>query len=76
MPDQTDTNNAAALNAVAAAITALDPVIGRYDDLNQQKTTLESALAESQQLEKTTLDDESLVPRRRNSAAYCRPSKV
>jgi hypothetical protein len=60
MPDQTDTNNAAALNAVAVAITALDPVIGRYDDLNQQKTTLESALAESQELERVTLADESL----------------
>jgi hypothetical protein len=56
----TDPNNATALDAVAKLIDGLDRIIGRYDDLNQQKATLESALAESQTLEKKTLNDESL----------------
>jgi len=60
MPNQTDSNNAAALNAVAALIDGLDPIIGRFDDLKQQKATLEAAVAESQELEKKTLNDESL----------------
>jgi hypothetical protein len=60
MPNQTDSNNAAALNAVAALIDGLDPVIQRFDDLNQQKAELETLLVESQQLEKKTLADETL----------------
>jgi hypothetical protein len=60
MPNQTDSNNAAALNAVDKLIDSLDPIIGRYDDLNQQKATLEAALAESEELERSTLADESL----------------
>jgi len=60
MPNQTDSNNAAALNAVAELITGLDPVIQRFDDLNQQKAELETLLVESQQLEKQTLADETL----------------
>jgi hypothetical protein len=56
----TDSNNATALDAVAKLIDNLDPAIERYDQLCSQKSTLESALAESQELEKKTLNDESL----------------
>jgi hypothetical protein len=44
MPNQTDSNNAPALNAVDKLITGLDPIIGRFDDLNQQKAELETLL--------------------------------
>jgi hypothetical protein len=56
----TDPNNAAALDAVAKLIDGVDPIIGRYDDLNQRKATLETALAESEELERSTLADENL----------------
>src|ERR1700745_421727 len=60
MPNQTDSNNSAALDAVAALINNLDPIIARYDDLTQQKPKLEANLTASQELEKKTLNDESL----------------
>jgi hypothetical protein len=60
MPNQTANSNIDALNAVAALIDNLDPAIQRYDDLNQQKATLKTALAESEQLERSTLNDENL----------------
>jgi hypothetical protein len=60
MPNQTDSNNAAALDALAKLIGDLDPILGRYDDLNQQKAELETLLVESQTLEKHTLNDETL----------------
>jgi len=56
----TDSNNSAALDAVAALINNLDPIIARYDDLTQQKPKLEADLTASQELEKKTLNDESL----------------
>jgi hypothetical protein len=56
----TDCNNSAALDAVAALINNLDPIIARYDDLTQQKPKLEADLTASQELEKKTLNDESL----------------
>jgi hypothetical protein len=56
----TDSNNSAALDAVAALIINLDPIIARYDDLTQQKPKLEADLTASQELERTTLADESL----------------
>ena len=56
----TDSNNSAALDAVAALIDNLDPIIARYDDLTQQKPKLEADLTASQELEKKTLNDESL----------------
>jgi hypothetical protein len=60
MPKQTADPNSVALDAVAALIDGLDSIIVRFDDLHQQKATLESALTESQELEKYTLNDESL----------------
>src|SRR6476661_4777248 len=60
MPNQTTDPNSTTLDAVAALVDGLDPVIQRFDDLNQQKAELETLLAESQQLEKQTLNDESL----------------
>ena len=60
MPNQTDSNNSAALDAVAALINNLDPIIARYDDLTQQKPKLDANLTASQELEKKTLNDESL----------------
>ena len=60
MPNQTTDPNSTTLDAVAALIDNLDPTIQRFDDLNQQKAELETLLAESQQLEKQTLADESL----------------
>jgi hypothetical protein len=56
----TDSNNSAALDAVAALINNLDPIVARYDDLTQQKPKLEADLTASQELEKKTLNDESL----------------
>src|SRR5258706_2069755 len=60
MPNQTANSNIDALNAVDKLISGLDPVIQRFDDLNQQKAELETLLVESQQLEKQTLADETL----------------
>ncbi len=60
MPNQTTDRNSTALDAVAKLLDNLDPVIQRFDDLNQQKATLEAAVAESQELEKKTLNDETL----------------
>jgi hypothetical protein len=60
MPDQTTDSISPALNAVGVLIDGLNSAIERYDQLCSQKPTLESALAESQQLEKKTLNDESL----------------
>jgi len=60
MPNQTCDSNTAALDAVAKLIDNLDQTIQRYDDLIQQKPKLESDLAESQELERVTLADESL----------------
>jgi hypothetical protein len=60
MPNQTADPNSTALDAVDKLISGLDPIIQRYDDLNQQKAELETLLVESQQLEKQTLADESL----------------
>jgi BMFP domain-containing protein YqiC len=60
MPDQTADPDSAALDAVDKLIDNLDQTIQRYDDLTQQKLKLEADLAESQQLEKTALADESL----------------
>jgi hypothetical protein len=56
----TDSNNAAALNAVDQLISSLDSIIARYDDLTQQKPKLEADLTASQELERKTLNDESL----------------
>jgi hypothetical protein len=55
-----NSSNKAALDAVDKLIDELNQTIQRYDDLTEQKAKLEAALAESQQLEKTTLADESL----------------
>jgi hypothetical protein len=55
-----NSSNKAALDAVDKLIDELNQTIQRYDDLTEEKAKLEAALAESQQLEKTTLADESL----------------
>lgn len=60
MPDQTANSNIDALNAVAALIDNLDPLLARFDDLVLQKPKLEADLVASQQLEQKTLNDESL----------------
>jgi hypothetical protein len=60
MPNQTTDPNSTALDAVAKLLDNLDPIIGRFDDLNQQKAKLEADLKESEEVERKTLDDESL----------------
>jgi hypothetical protein len=60
MPNQTADPNSAALDAAAKLLDNLDPIIGRFDDLNQQKAKLEADLKESEEVERKTLDDESL----------------
>ena len=60
MPNQTTDPNSTALDAAAKLLDNLDPIIGRFDDLNQQKAKLEADLKESEEVERKTLNDESL----------------
>jgi hypothetical protein len=52
--------NATTLDRVAKLIADLDPLLARFDELLLQKPKLEADLTASQELERKTLNDESL----------------